>query len=136
MHAQVLSLSDSLADLISEDSSDSSTRSIRALSRGLKVLTALNRLQRAAISDLTGDTNLPRTTIYRILETLRLAGYVERDAHDCYRPTIRVRALSEGFDVEALLVQLAKPLLLRLSAEIAWPIGIATPFGTKMLNRE
>src|SRR5258708_29714072 len=81
-----------------------STRPIRALNRGLDVLTALNRLERAAINTLASAVRLPRTTTYRILETLRLAGYVERDAHDeCYRPTIMVRALSDGFDDEAMV---------------------------------
>src|SRR5882762_11130253 len=76
-----------------------STRPIRALNRGLEVLVELNRLERAAINTLAGAVRLPRTTTYRILETLRLAGYVVRDPHDdCYRPTIMVRALSEGFD--------------------------------------
>src|ERR1700730_15661246 len=76
---------------------EDSTRPIRALTRGLDVLTALNRLERAAINTLAATVRLPRTTTYRILETLRLAGYVDRDAHDdCYRPTIMVRALSDG----------------------------------------
>jgi hypothetical protein len=59
-----------------------STRPIRALNRGLDVLTELNRLERAAINTLSNAVQLPRTTTYRILETLRLAGYVERDPHD------------------------------------------------------
>jgi DNA-binding IclR family transcriptional regulator len=74
-----------------------STRPIRALGRGLEVLTELNRLERAAINTLAAAVALPRTTTYRILETLRLAGYVDRDDDDCYRPTILVRALAEGF---------------------------------------
>ena len=74
-----------------------STRPIRALNRGLDVLTELNRLERAAINTIAQAVELPRTTTYRILETLRLAGYVERDPHDdCYRPTIMVRALQEA----------------------------------------
>jgi IclR family transcriptional regulator, mhp operon transcriptional activator len=127
MHAQVRPVPESRE----------STRPIRALNRGLEVLTELNRLDRAAINTLAGAVGLPRTTTYRILETLRLAGYVERDAHDdCYRPTIRVRSLSDGFDEEALLAHIAKPLLASLGAQIVWPVAVATPSGATMMIRE
>ncbi len=114
-----------------------STRPIRALNRGLDVLTELNRLERAAINTLANAVELPRTTTYRILETLRLAGYVERDPHDdCYRPTIMVRALSDGFDDEAMLAHIARPHLSALCAQIVWPVAIATPSGSAMMIRE
>jgi IclR family mhp operon transcriptional activator len=137
MHAQVSPIFDPLADITREENTRESTSPVRALTRGLEVLTELNRLERAAINTLASAVDLPRTTTYRILETLRLAGYVERDAYDdCYRPTIMVRALSEGFDEEALVVHIAKPLLASLGAQIAWPVAIATPSGAAMMIRE
>lgn len=114
-----------------------STRPIRALSRGLDVLIELNRVERAAINTLAHAVNLPRTTTYRILETLRLDGYVERDSYDdCYRPTAMVRALSNGFDDKARVAHIAKPHLVHLGAKIAWPVAIATPSDTFMMIRE
>jgi IclR family mhp operon transcriptional activator len=137
MHAQDDLMSDSFADMTLEENTRESLSPIRALNRGLEVLAELNRLERAGISTLADAVDLPRTTIYRILETLRLAGYVEREAHDdCYRPTIMVRALSEGFDEEALIVHIAKPLLAGLGAKIAWPVAIATPSGATMMIRD
>ncbi len=101
MNAKIAPQAKSFADG-SSDLTRESTRPIRALNRGLDVLTELNRVERAAINTMASAVGLPRTTTYRILETLRLAGYVERDTHDdCYRPTIMVRALSDGFDDEA-----------------------------------
>jgi IclR family mhp operon transcriptional activator len=136
MHAQVCLNSEEQLDS-NEESARDSTRPIRALNRGLEVLTELNRLERAAINTLAASVSLPRTTTYRILETLRLAGYVERDAHDdCYRPTILVRALSDGFDDEALVAHIAKPLLAALGAQIVWPVAVATPSGSTMMIRE
>ena len=138
MHAQVDSSHASTDDAAANDEgARESTRPIRALNRGLEVLTQLNRLERAAINTLANAVGLPRTTTYRILETLRLAGYVERDAHDdCYRPTIMVRALSDGFDDEAMVAHIAKPHLAALCASIVWPIAIATPSGGAMMIRE
>jgi IclR family transcriptional regulator, mhp operon transcriptional activator len=114
-----------------------STRPIRALKRGLEVLTELNRLERAAINTLAAAVRLPRTTTYRVLETLRLAGYVDRDEQDdCYRPTIQVRSLSDGFDDEAMVAHIAKPHLAALGAQIVWPVAVATPAGATMMIRE
>ncbi len=137
MHAQVTPSIESSSYAANDEGARESTRPIRALNRGLEVLTELNRLERAAINTLANAVGLPRTTTYRILETLRLAGYVERDAHDdCYRPTIRVRALSDGFDDEAMVAHIAKPYLASLCASIVWPIAIATPAGGAMMIRE
>jgi IclR family transcriptional regulator, mhp operon transcriptional activator len=131
MHAKVSSCSEAV------DVGGDSTRPIRALNRGLDVLTTLNRLERAAINTLASAVRLPRTTTYRILETLRLAGYVDRDTHDdCYRPTIMVRALSDGFDDEAMVAHIAKPHLAALGAQIVWPVAVATPSGATMMIRE
>jgi len=114
-----------------------STRPIRALNRGLEVLIELNRLQRAAINTLAVAVGLPRTTTYRVLETLRMAGYVYRDRHDdCYVPTIMVRALSGGFDEEATVAQRAKPLIASVCRDIVWPLTVATASGSSMLIRE
>jgi IclR family mhp operon transcriptional activator len=113
------------------------TRPIRALNRGLAILAELNRLQRAPINTLAAAARLPRTTTFRILETLRLGGYLDRDpSDDCYSPTVRVRALSDGFDDEAMLAHLAKPHLAALCAQIVWPAEIATPAGGAMMLRE
>jgi IclR family transcriptional regulator, mhp operon transcriptional activator len=137
MHAQVTPSAESPEDAANDEGARESTRPIRALNRGLDVLTELNRLDRAAINTLANAVGLPRTTTYRILETLRLAGYVERDAHDdCYRPTIMVRGLSDGFDDEALVAHIAKPHLASLCAAIVWPVAIATPSGATMMIRE
>jgi IclR family transcriptional regulator, mhp operon transcriptional activator len=131
MHAKVSSFPSA------DEDEHESTRPIRALNRGLEVLAELNRLDRAAINTLAAAVRLPRTTTYRILETLRLAGYVVRDPHDdCYRPTIMVRALSDGFDDQAMLAHIAKPHLAALGAQIVWPVAIATPSGATMMIRE
>lgn len=113
------------------------TRPIRALSRGLEVLAELNRRERAPIHTLSSAVRLPRTTTFRILETLRLAGFVQRDEHDdCYRPTLLVRALADGFDDEAMVAHIAQGYLGALAASIVWPIEVATPAAGAMVVRE
>jgi IclR family transcriptional regulator, mhp operon transcriptional activator len=114
-----------------------STRPIRALMRGLDALTVLNLRDGATVSEVAHEIRLPRTTVYRILETLCNAGFVFRDASDDrYRLTIMVRALSGGFDDEAWVTQIAKPIIEDLCREIVWPVSIATLSGTTMIVRE
>jgi IclR family transcriptional regulator, mhp operon transcriptional activator len=114
-----------------------STRPIRALMRGLDALTVLNQRDGATVSEVAHEIHLPRTTVYRILETLCDAGFIFRDgADDRYRLTIQVRALSDGFDDEAWVTQIAKPMIHELCREIVWPVSIATLSGTTMLVRE
>ena len=114
-----------------------STRPIRALMRGLDALTVLNLRDGATVSEVAHEIRLPRTTVYRILETLCNSGFVYRDTTDeRYRLTILVRGLSGGFDDEAWVNQIAKPLIFTLCSEIVWPVSIATLSGTKMMLRE
>jgi IclR family mhp operon transcriptional activator len=114
-----------------------STRPIRALIRGLDALAVLNRRNGATVSEVAAEIRLPRTTTYRVLETLCTAGYVFRDsADDRYRLTILVRGLSDGFDDEAWISQVARPVLRDLGREIVWPVAISTLSGTSMMVRE
>lgn len=114
-----------------------STRPIRALLRGLEVLHVLNQQNGATVSEVATAIDLPRTTTYRILETLCHAGYAYRAASDeRYRLTILVRGLSDGFDDEAWVTQIARPYMYELCNELVWPIAIATLSGSSMLIRQ
>src|ERR1700727_3300740 len=114
-----------------------STRPIRALMRGLDALTVLNLRDGATVSKIAHEIRLPRTTVYRILETLCVSGFVFRDSTDeRYRLTILVRSLSEGFDDETWVKQIAGPAIQLLCSDIVWPVSIATLSGTKMMLRE
>ena len=77
---------------------------MRSLARGLDVLKALNRAPggQASTTDLAKACGVHRTTVKRLLETLRAEGFVrhgERDGQ--YYLTFEVRRLSEGFEDDA-----------------------------------
>jgi len=114
-----------------------STRPIRALIRGLDALGVLNLRNGATVSEVAQEIRLPRTTTYRILETLSHAGFVYRDSSDDrYRLTIMVRGLSDGYDDEAWVTQIARPYIHELGKDIVWPVAIASLSGTTMMVRE
>jgi IclR family mhp operon transcriptional activator len=115
----------------------SSTRPIRALLRGLEVLHVLNQHNGTTVSEVASAIELPRTTTYRILETLCVAGYAYRAvSDDRYRLTIMVRGLSDGFDDEAWVTQIARSYIYELCRELVWPVAIATLSGSSMLIRQ
>jgi IclR family mhp operon transcriptional activator len=114
-----------------------STRPIRALLRGLDALSALNGRDGAIVAELVSEIRLPRTTVYRVLETLCEAGFVQRDPNDDrYRLTMLVRALSDSFDVAASLVHVAQPYLGELARAFGAPVALATLSGTSMRQCE
>jgi IclR family transcriptional regulator, mhp operon transcriptional activator len=114
-----------------------STRPIRALTRGLDALTVLNLRNGATVSEVAQEIRLPRTTVYRILETLCESGFAFRDASDDrYRLAEAVKHLSDGFVDEDWITQVASPLIHELGREVVWPIAISTLSGSTMMVRE
>ena len=105
--------------------------------RGLSTLQKLNQHNGATVTDIARAVGLARTTAYRVLETLCEAEYAVRDpSDDRYRLTIKVRSLSDGYDDDAWVKDLAKPLLTKLGREVIWPLAISTLHGTTMMVRE
>jgi IclR family transcriptional regulator, mhp operon transcriptional activator len=113
-----------------------STRPIRALTRGLEALTVLNLRNGATVSEVAQEIHLPRTTVYRILETLCEAGFAFRDtADDRYRLAESVKSLSDGFGDESWVREAAAPLVQELCRDVVWPIAVSTLAGSSMMVR-
>ncbi|VCU68222.1 HTH-type transcriptional regulator YiaJ [Pigmentiphaga humi] len=108
-------------------SHDSPYHMVRGLERGLFVLQTLNRLGEASSQQIAAQVGLPRPTVHRLLETLRFLGYVDRaKLRDLYRLTSLVNQLSVGYRRVDKVVEAATPVLKSLSAELVWPVNVAT----------
>lgn len=117
---------------------DAEYKTVRGLTRGLQLLNALNRIDGGAgaarLAELTG---LHRTTVRRLLETLRDEGYVRRsESDDSFRLSLKVRELSEGFRDEQWISETAAPLLAELLQEVVWPTDLCTLDVDAMVVRE
>ncbi len=76
---------------------NTSYKGVRALSRGLEILTAVNRGARG-VAEIAAAVGLNRPSVYRLLETLARDGFIVRSESDgSYRPTSSVLDLSDGF---------------------------------------
>ena len=107
------------------DSADRSYPSVKSVSRALDVLLALNKLRIASVTAIHEETGFTKSTIVRMLETLRSEGYVARD-NLCggYRVTSRVQKLNAGYPGISQLIEVARPLAIDLTHRLKWPIGI------------
>jgi IclR family transcriptional regulator, mhp operon transcriptional activator len=111
-------------------------KQVRALERGLDLLEVLNGNDGADIAWLAEHADLPRGTAYRMMETLITKGFVAKGTTAAtYWLTGRVRALSDGYGADALMVQTAAPFLDQLCEKTQWPVSLTLPLGIKMVVR-
>lgn len=113
-----------------------STPEFRAVARTVAVIRAMNELGTAGVTDIARATQIPRPSLYRILETLCTLGYSQRrEGEDRFELTVLIRTLSEGFSDEPWVRNAAQPVMEALQREIVWPTDISTFFGNAMYLR-
>lgn len=109
---------------------------MRGVLRALAVLRALNIDNGASILRLHHATGISRAALYRIVATLHNAGYLALDEQtQSYRLTPLVKQLSEGYDEDAWVTELAGPPLDRLQQDVIWPTDLFTFFDDTMIMR-
>lgn len=109
---------------------------IRAAARTLDILQAMNRRPVSTIDYLHRETGLPKSTLVRFLRTLTHAGYVTNDPRQSgYQLTAMVRSLSSGYHGDPLVVEAGRPLAVKLTRQIKWPVSIAVLDGDAVVVR-
>jgi len=78
--------------------------------RGLDAADGSEFARRRNRLEVAQEIHLPRTTVYRFLEPCAMPGSCFAMRRTTLRLTIMVRGLSDGFDDEAWVTQIAKPL--------------------------
>jgi len=110
---------------------------VRAFKRGLDVLHEVNRSGGIRAGDIARRLDLPRPTVYRLLETLEELGYVARSASDDrFRVTRRASSLGDGYDPGVLICQAAAPYVAELSKRLVWPVDLSTYENAAMVIQE
>jgi IclR family mhp operon transcriptional activator len=112
-------------------------RSVRALSRGLALIRALNVDGPSSAQQLARSTRVNRTTCYRLLQTLEQEGFVAFDSKTAlFGLTPAVRMLSEGVSAQDLSSQAALPPMFALLKQVSWPSDFAVFELGSMVIRE
>lgn len=113
---------------------DGKDGSIRAIGRGLSVLKVINRMGSANLTEISRETQIPYPTVCRIVNTLVQEEMIEREQNrKRYRPTMMVRSLAVGYQLESRIVSSSRPALEKLCTDIVWPISLATRVGSCMV---
>ena len=110
---------------------------IRSLSRGLDIIAIFNRSDSASASEISKKLKMPRSTVYRILETLIEKGFIYQHASDRrFRLTQKVRSLSDGYTDEDHMANISRKFLEAFTQEHNWPATLATISGINIVVRE
>ena len=99
---------------------------VESVRRTFALLEELNGQRITSVQHLHAVTGLPKSTIVRLLETLRILGYVANDPRQGgYQVTSGVRSLSSGFHGDPLVVEAARPWAIEFTRQYKLPVGIA-----------
>jgi IclR family mhp operon transcriptional activator len=93
--------------------------------RALDILRAMNHRPQSTLLSLHDATGLPKSTLHRLLATLRREGYVRIDVvRGRYSLTAKVRELSEGYTEQEGVVDIAAPVLRTITRNTGLPLAI------------
>jgi len=112
-------------------------KSIRALSRGLKVLEWLGTRPEASLAQIHTGTGLSKATLLRILKTLGEGGWIHRNiGNGNYRVSNKAVNFSDEVRPMPRIAELATPILQDLCDRVVWPSDLAVFDGRSMLILE
>lgn len=110
---------------------------VRALERGLEIVSALSELGWATPGELAKYTGIHRATVYRLLHTLEINDYVHcRPGDGCYFLTKRFSFIADGIKDEDWVSQVVSPHLGNLLSQVQWPSDFATFMSGRLVIRE
>jgi IclR family mhp operon transcriptional activator len=112
-------------------------QSVRSLARGLAILHHINKMGEVRPGEIAKALNIPRPTVYRLLETLEELGYVTFSATSSYaRVTRFAAALGDGYALTTEVSQAAGPLFTEYSKQLVWPLDLTIYHNAAMVIQE
>lgn len=126
-------MTDMTPESIPEESTDRYI--VPALERGLNLLGEFSRdNRRLGPPELARRLGLPRSTVFRLLNTLESLGFIERaDGGSEYRLGMAVLRLGFEYLASLELTELGQPLLERLCDEIRYPCNLVVRDGRSIV---
>lgn len=123
-----------MSDNITEENSNDKY-TVPALERGLRLLGEFSRDSRTlSAPELARRLDLPRSTVFRLLNTLEAMGFIERTASSSeYRLGMAVLRLGFEYLSSLELTELGQPLLARLCDEIHYSCNLVVRDGRSIV---
>ena len=113
---------------------ESSAGTMQSLDRALGVLTTVARMERAALSDLAREVDVPTATTHRILVTLQKHGFAAFD-EERQEWMIGIEAYRTGasFLRRNSVIEIGRPILRRLMHDSGETANLAVPDGAEVV---
>lgn len=109
---------------------------VRSVERCLQILEYMNKSKVSSIAYLHAQTQLPKATIVRLLQTLEQLGFVCRNVRQSeYQLTSKVMSLSSGFHSDPLVVEAGRVHAVAITQMLTWPTSIAILDGSEVVVR-
>ena len=113
---------------------ESSAGTMQSLDRALGVLTAVARLERAALSDLSREIGVPTATTHRILVTLQKHGFVTfNDERQEWMIGVEAYRTGASFLRHNSVVEIGRSVLRRLMQDSGETANLAVPDGHEVV---
>ncbi|MCG7519338.1 IclR family transcriptional regulator [Ruegeria sp. Ofav3-42] len=113
---------------------ESSAGTMQSLDRALGVLTTIARLERAALSDLAREIDVPTATTHRILVTLQKHGFVAfDDERQEWMIGIEAYRMGASFLRRNSVLEIGRPNLRRLMQDSGETANLAVPDGGEVV---
>ena len=110
---------------------------INSLKKGFQVLQIINQKVGLKAAEIAHIAQMPRPTVYRILETLEELGLVSQDrSSGVWRVTLHAKSLSSGFREADWIMQAVVPQMVSLARRVLWPLDLVTFNNYSMVIRE
>jgi DNA-binding IclR family transcriptional regulator len=101
----------------------------------MSILETLGAAQPMSLTELSRKLGLGKSSVYRLLVTLALRGYVEKDPHtDCYRLTYRLFAVGSRAAEQSGLRDVAQPIMLRLGSRTGETVNLGVLDGFRTVS--
>jgi IclR family mhp operon transcriptional activator len=102
-------------------------KTVRALERGLQVLSEIDRRRGANLHELHLALGLPKATLLRMVVTLGKHGHIwQRLADGAFLPSARPSDTPDRLTSQEI-AEAASPHLVHLSKQVSWPSAVAVP---------
>lgn len=112
--------------------STNSKYSVPVVRSTFRILEALSRSELLGLREVTQETGIPKSTVFRILSTLVELGYVTRDPHRNYRISPNLSTLVSDEAGTEELRRLALPLMLDLRDKYGETVNLAVQQSDKV----
>ncbi|KRW94489.1 DNA-binding transcriptional regulator [Paracoccus sp. MKU1] len=113
------------------------SEAVRALTRGLAILRHVNSVGETRPGEIAKALDIPRPSVYRLLQTLEEAGYVAFSASaNLVRVTRLAASLGDGSALSSEICQIAAPILAEYSAQLVWPLDLTIHHNAAMVIQE